>query len=560
MADAHTRRLCAQIVSTHFGPLSAKVAETLLTRGRLTFPVLVRFSQLKPRTVRTCILVLVQHNVLWHATPEDEGGQEVFEFNMDECLNRLSFGFYAYQAQLLFGDAASEIVQLILDHGKLRSPEILSNLVWDERKGNALYTQALHKLVSQHYLKPATILAHISPRDKRIQYEAEERAKISGLPTAKQLREARETAYARLKREEEDAEKVGLKRKALDNIPKSKKRKTTADVEDETVVDDTIYFRVNYDRFNIHLRNSLIERAAKERFNDAVALVLSAALKLTESTQMSVADVRSDPISISNIIVHLNSPDDEDTLTSGLVGSGSKKPSPAACVKEYLGMLSNADNPTQSGREAAFITFTSKSGGGSGGSKVQVDFEVVARRLRRRLLEDVTREKHGTEGVRIVRLLLSSGKMDEKAISKTVMMAAKDVRSLLTALTADGLISTFEVAKSADRNPTRMFYLWYVDEHKAFTGILQNLYKTLFNISARREVEREDPMVKAVLEKRERTDVREDEEGLLSAMEKDVIKSWEDKEERLGILEGRLQECVFVVRELGRAVSLEVEV
>lgn len=274
---------------------------------------------------------------------------------------------------------------------------------------------------------------------------------------------------------------------------------------------------------------------------------------------MSVADVRSDSISISNIILHLNSPDDEDTLTSGLVGSGSKKPSPAACVKEYLGMLSSADNPTASGRETAFISFTSKSGGG-GGSKIQVDFDLVARRLRRRLLEDVAREKHGTEGVRIVRLLLSSGKMDEKAISKTVMMAAKDVRPLLTALTSDGLISTFEVAKSADRNPTRMFYLWYVDEHKAFTGILQNLYKTLFNISARREVEREDPMVKAVLEKRERTDVQEDEEGLLTSMEKDVIKGWEDKEERLGVLEGRIQECVFVARELGRAVSSEDEI
>lgn len=40
------------------------------------------------------------------------------------------------------------------------------------------------------------------------------------------------------------------------------------------------------------------------------------------------------------------------------------------------------------------------------------------------------------------------------------MMASKDVRPLLAAMTADSLISTQEVAKSADRNPTRMFYLW----------------------------------------------------------------------------------------------------
>jgi DNA-directed RNA polymerase III subunit RPC3 len=41
------------------------------------------------------------------------------------------------------------------------------------------------------------------------------------------------------------------------------------------------------------------------------------------------------------------------------------------------------------------------------------------------------------------------------------MMAAKDVRPLLSALATDSLISTQEVPKSADRNPTRTFYLWY---------------------------------------------------------------------------------------------------
>lgn len=68
----------------------------------------------------------------------------------------------------------------------------------------------LTKLVSGSYLKPSTILSHISPRDKTIQYEAEEKRKIAGFPTAKELREAKDVAQARLKREEEAAEEVGL--------------------------------------------------------------------------------------------------------------------------------------------------------------------------------------------------------------------------------------------------------------------------------------------------------------------------------------------------------------
>lgn len=73
-----------------------------------------------------------------------------------------------------------------------------------------LYTQTLYKLVSASYLKPSTILSHFSPRDKAIQYETEEKRKIVGFPTAKELRQAKEVAQARLKREEEEAEKIGL--------------------------------------------------------------------------------------------------------------------------------------------------------------------------------------------------------------------------------------------------------------------------------------------------------------------------------------------------------------
>lgn len=76
--------------------------------------------------------------------------------------------------------------------------------------GSSMYSQSLYKLVSESYLKPSTILSHKSPRDKRIKYEAEEKAKITGFPTAKELRQAKVVAEARLRREEEEAEKVGL--------------------------------------------------------------------------------------------------------------------------------------------------------------------------------------------------------------------------------------------------------------------------------------------------------------------------------------------------------------
>lgn len=154
---------------------------------------------------------------------------------------------------------------------------------------------------------------------------------------------------------------------------------------------------------------------------------------------------------------------------AGLVSSFGRA-STMALIKEYLGLLSSADNPTPAGRAASFVSFNS--------SKVQVEFEIIARRLRQRVLEALARERYGDEGVRIIRLLLTMGKIDEKQVSalhgqpvlnfhvslfqvgKVAMMASKDVRPLLSAMSSDSLISIQEVPKSADRNPSRTFYLW----------------------------------------------------------------------------------------------------
>lgn len=90
----------------------------------------------------------------------------------------------------------------------------------------------------------------------------------------------------------------------------------------------------------------------------------------------------------------------------------------------------------------------------------------------------------------------------------------------------------------------------WVDLHKAYSVLLGSLYKTLHNISVRRRAEEEEPGLKAVLDKSERSDVSQD-ESLLTRMEREVLKEWEGKKERLTVLEMRVEEAVFILRDLG---------
>ena len=81
--------------------------------------------------------------------------------------------------------------------------------------------------------------------------------------------------------------------------------------------------------------------------------------------------------------------------------------------------------------------------------------------------------------------------------------------------------------------------------------LLGHMYKTLYNIAARRVAEQEEPNLKAVLEKRQRSDVSQDEERLLTRNERELLAQWDKKKEKLTVLETRVEEAVFILRDLG---------
>lgn len=89
----------------------------------------------------------------------------------------------------------------------------------------------------------------------------------------------------------------------------------------------------------------------------------------------------------------------------------------------------------------------------------------------------------------------------------------------------------------------------YVDLNKAYSAILGNVFKTLYNISMRRRAQREVPEVGAVLEKCERTDVSQD-ENLLTRLERDILKEWKERQTKLTVLEARVEESVFLLKDL----------
>lgn len=84
-------------------------------------------------------------------------------------------------------------------------------------------------------------------------------------------------------------------------------------------------------------------------------------------------------------------------------------------VKEYVDVLCAADNPSENGRVSAYLALTMGAGGG-GGKRVVVEYEGIARRLRASVLDGTVRDKWGTAGIRIIRILRDCGKLDSEQV------------------------------------------------------------------------------------------------------------------------------------------------
>jgi len=125
-------------------------------------------------------------------------------------------------------------------------------------------------------------------------------------------------------------------------------------------------------------------------------------------------------------------------------------------------------------------------------------------------------------------------------ISKVAMLASKDVRVITASLSSASLLELQEVPKSAERLPARTFYLWHVDLARSYTALISHLYKTMANLIQRRKFE--VGKMEALIEKRNRTDVKESEGELLSREDKAEIKRLDEVVEKLTLAEQRTGE------------------
>jgi len=177
-----------------------------------------------------------------------------------------------------------------------------------------------------------------------------------------------------------------------------------------------------------------------------------------------------------------------------------------------------------------------------------VDFQELSAQLRRDEALRLARSRLNGVALRLVRVLIDKGKLDEKSLQEMSLLSAKDLRQCLGKLKMNGFLGLQEVPREPQRQPLRTMYLWFYDSDRVRKMLLEDLYKAMSRLLQRLKVERDK--VGPLLEKAERIDVRINEKKFLAGGEVRVLDEWRRKEEwLLGEVE-RLDDSVAILRDI----------
>ena len=186
--------LCEHILFEHFGSAVGRVGSVLLARGRLSYETLVRLipsRMLSQRNVMASLIVLIQHNCLFHIQ-DDEDGLEYFEIDVGEVLQRRRYGTLMGLAKDTWGRKAGEVLARVLNEGKIQLATLVQDCQEAPTRRSALddrtSVKAIYDLLHAGVLRPVKNTDQYPSVDQDLQFERELIRRAKGPLTPKDLR------------------------------------------------------------------------------------------------------------------------------------------------------------------------------------------------------------------------------------------------------------------------------------------------------------------------------------------------------------------------------------
>ncbi|OAJ44446.1 RNA polymerase III subunit RPC82 helix-turn-helix domain-containing protein [Batrachochytrium dendrobatidis JEL423] len=417
--------LCGEILKEHFGSLVQsqsttvelwlridfliidKVGFVLLSKGRSNLAAIAQSSKLPIKIIRESLFILIQNHQVTFA--ENTEGMRVvvyYEANIKEILLRDRFALYISTASTHLGVNAGLIISKVLEAGYLAPLKLLKSCKLTEKDISA----CMEKLVQGRFVRTVSAIDSLTINDKYILEEREAIANTgAGAPLSSTELAKLRKSLAEKRSNYAQTPSSGTKRKVLDFEEEENRKKLRGDLY--SIVHDTNYYAVDFERFHILLRNDA--KLASQRVNDTAGRLIKAMLDHTYSQLNSCKEPLSPSIRREMI----------GTLVRG----------------QELHVHGHSNDPAMEYIEA-LVSERAKIVSNLNGTLYAINLRDSVRVMQIDLIESIIQEKFGDVCRRIWRLLYMKQKLDEKQVGKQAMINNKVARECLYTMLKEGLV------------------------------------------------------------------------------------------------------------------------
>ncbi|KAG0555076.1 hypothetical protein KC19_12G142600 [Ceratodon purpureus] len=506
MATAFGRKLCCDLIQTHFGDLVQKVVKELAYRGPLALQDIARFSGLNAAALKSSILVLVQHSCVQAFKVEHEGvgtaparTSTSYVAISDNILHRMRFPKFLMVVREELGEEAESLVEGLLEHGRLTLEQIIQRTAAKAGKAEGQLAkevkETFRSLVEAHFIErcPAAEPS-LQPKDaqeppKKVPRGA---AKVRGpildaqdagaevIQRILRAASASETERFQLPITMVTLSDPALANDLVDSAPTGQKRKhETLKMDSKTaaaVDEKEVLWRVNYEEFLRKLRHQTCVEMVKTRIDTGAAAILSAMLQVTRKQETSARQHYSVPLSMDAIVQAVrSSPEGQHMPLERIRGVVSQ------LAADGIGYLS------RSGERA---------GPSDGGNSYAINMRNIIEARQKNEVEGIILQRFGRECCRIYRLLSIKGQLEQKQIGERAM-APKNVKELLYRLLKEQYVQVQEIAKTSEHIAIKSIFLWKVNHRAVLYRVLDDLYHAATNLCLRHghEIQKEQEVL-----------------------------------------------------------------
>eukprot|EP01117_Protostelium_nocturnum_P013965 TRINITY_DN5266_c0_g1_i3.p1 TRINITY_DN5266_c0_g1~~TRINITY_DN5266_c0_g1_i3.p1 ORF type:complete len:416 (-),score=70.73 TRINITY_DN5266_c0_g1_i3:163-1410(-) len=367
-------------------------------------------SKLELDQIKSSLLILRQHNlILLEERGIEKSERKIIEYSihLSFLLARIRFPKYILLARERFGLEGETIFEQILLWGQLTIEKTVNSLVpKEERRAKDNLQKIFQKMINDSFVSDVSIIDSSRSKESNLNYNF-----------------------------------------VLDGNSSS-----------------TVFWRINFNRCNILIRNEACVDLIREKLGIAQANIIQSAFRTIESS------------------LKLNQEDSQNFTVDQLLQMV-KKADELQMIR-YLDSITSTNPP-----------FLSKISGEGRDSTYVIHISKMIQTIKQRIIESVVHHRFGLLSARIFRLLTQRKYLEQKTIATLTLTPVKESRTRLYEMLSENYVSVQELLKNGMRNN----WLWYVRLDSVSTMLKSDMYKGVFN--ARKRLEMHMNEAKIVMER-----------------------------------------------------------